>query len=1345
WLPNTLRWGFIWLPLALSFSLSLVISMMCWYSQKHSGLGKVDGSSVLLFGWRFTPTIIAVLYNQLTVMLFDDIRRTEPFARLAKPGGAGALPTLLQAPTFWWTALIEGSRKKDGRRSWLLILGTLVNVFAFLIISPLSSALLAPDNVRLPQPVGFARTELKQDAVLPVHLERDTYFRTLGNVLQNVTTSPWITDRYTVLPFWPTSSNHFVSSSRLPPTGQTWEVEGIVFSIDFNCQHLDMVTFSDHSNRTIFPFLGNISVTMESVDGCRIDLSSPASALSLTGGSFWADLSSFPDVIRSMLELTGPASVNVSTNCTGNEVLYVSDTWDSTSPANAFQQSALNVHVCMSSYYSTVLPVTVANSGAEVTIQFNEQEFLKKRQLVTNGIDVAGLQKAYIDPSWSSYMPSLSIDSTRILTKFIGVSKVLAAQHRFNASQMARAADIPEQAARLRRRFFSEVMQSSVAQSDAATTQNAAGHVIMGQRRIVVVKEAAIILGFVFAVSFFFLVAICWLSRTRVRPTNLTQDPGSVLGIASLVALGREPLQGLKDLDQSSQKVMKKALQERRYFSTPGQLHVDDKPGQEMSSGTRTDTCISTSSPNWRPTVLRLRSFFALGFYVLCLIVGVAVLQHFANRSSGLYQSAFVFQANLPGLNQNLGTIAPFSIIPTLMAIAVGLWWEGLDKSFRTLQPYFAMSNSKSPVRVSRGFGLSYQSSYWLFATCKALLNSHWILALVTLGTFLSQAFIISMSALFERDTSAFVQSIILNRTIGLRQIPYIQTEDVRNVPGQTYANNILKDLFTNLTTNWMYGAVIHMTLNGSEPAWSHEGWSFVPIDLAGVTNDHPKQHLGYQTNDEKLAASISPVNVTVSTPAIRGRVECTPVEEARDHSSWLNTEDLTKDPWVSIRTELTTGYSLKPIMFPNREYNTSVLTSKTWVQCCNNDTTKDKDLAVPVSIGYWSTNDPESYPHVNQTWPRNFTAKWIRGQARHYYIPSEDGTEFQITWKRDESNGMPHNSPFLIFTSLPSIQILNCVPIIETANAEVVVAQKSGRIQSYNILDTPKSAPEAWFDAFVVHNVTDPSESKPFSNDTVFTEKVGSRNITASYGILFLSSLLGAGDMYNFQDSTMAIRNERFSDSVFNIRANGSGLNTDFMSYAAYAQAGKDAQAMLDPETFLKGTQRAFSTFFQYYVSTDTNLVEGGWAFQPRHLQPPDLGKPIDPTKIRISEEVTIAVNKREAKISDSDTAISQVSTEVSTLRMNHIATWMAVGILIWLLITTLTVSLTLCTYLKSLVRGVECVADVLALIAGSQRLLDLVKERGSEELMRDKDLRMKLGWFRDLDGRIRWGVEVV
>jgi hypothetical protein len=137
--------------------------------------------------------------------------------------------------------------------------------------------------------------------------------------------------------------------------------------------------------------------------------------------------------------------------------------------------------------------------------------------------------------------------------------------------------------------------------------------------------------------------------------------------------------------------------------------------------------------PDRVPFSLKIGTLLGLLFYLAALLAALGVIHHFATKSS-LQQALFTYRVN----SEAFGSFAPFSIIPTLLGIGVGLWWNALDKSFRTLQPYLAMS--RAPVKMARGAGVSYQSSHCLLASGRAVKNKHWLLSLVTLGTFLAQA-----------------------------------------------------------------------------------------------------------------------------------------------------------------------------------------------------------------------------------------------------------------------------------------------------------------------------------------------------------------------------------------------------------------------------------------------------------------------------------------------------------------------------------------------------------------------------------------------------------------------------
>lgn len=139
------------------------------------------------------------------------------------------------------------------------------------------------------------------------------------------------------------------------------------------------------------------------------------------------------------------------------------------------------------------------------------------------------------------------------------------------------------------------------------------------------------------------------------------------------------------------------------------------------------------SSTTWKPRLLRSWSVFALLVVFILIAVAILVLQSFASKQM-LYRSAFVYQLDLHVFNARF---SPQSVIATLLAVGVSMWWDAIDKVLRTIQPFLSMSNST--VNVRHGAALSYQASYWFWASIRAAMNSHWLLSLVTFGTTLCQ------------------------------------------------------------------------------------------------------------------------------------------------------------------------------------------------------------------------------------------------------------------------------------------------------------------------------------------------------------------------------------------------------------------------------------------------------------------------------------------------------------------------------------------------------------------------------------------------------------------------------
>jgi hypothetical protein len=215
-------------------------------------------------------------------------------------------------------------------------------------------------------------------------------------------------------------------------------------------------------------------------------------------------------------------------------------------------------------------------------------------------------------------------------------------------------------------------------------------------------------------------------------------------------------------------------------------------------------------------------------------------------------------------------------------------------------------------------------------------------------------------------------------------------------------------------------------------------------------------------------------------------------------------------------------------------------------------------------------------------------------------------------------------------------------------------------------------------------------------------------------------------------------------SDKVFNMRDNTTGLNLDFMSYAAYAQVGFDPTALMDPETLPITSQKVFFTFFQHFVSNNVSHELGGYVYQPigtkLSVNPPMKGMPIQytPDGFVVPKFEDIVRNTNE-------TTTATITTRVEVLRMNPVAFWMATSILIWVIITIVILASVQRKYYGGMMRNVECIADVLVLIAGNERLLAVIREKVIDAILKEDKILTRLGWFRDADGTMRWRIELV
>lgn len=554
-----------------------------------------------------------------------------------------------------------------------------------------------------------------------------------------------------------------------------------------------------------------------------------------------------------------------------------------------------------------------------------------------------------------------------------------------------------------------------------------------------------------------------------------------------------------------------------------------------------------------------------------------------------------------------------------------------------------------------------------------------------------------------------------------------------------------------------MYSATVQLSLNGSEPSWSSNGWSLVPKDLSTLSGSELHQH---GCGNDTACVSAQSFNVTVPTSAVRARLQCTPYEFLDETALWLTEWNLTDEAYWKVSENprmIDHGYELgkmfdscstslfldshEELLANAGNYNGSWAPSSMTpffvdidqLICCQNVSSDNQIHS--ASIGYWSPNircdSLYVYPYIAETWPSNFTIKWIRGKPIEGY----------------RRNTTLSNDIGLIWAEPPQMTAMSCRPIIEKANTSVTVEAPSGRVIDLRILDEPQPDTAAWSDNFAVHQYypsTDFAHNMP-----------GWANITVSYGVLFMTALLGAANIANFEvngrSAYQGIFHENLHDQAFNMR--GPGLNVDYMSYAMLSLVNGSHDALLDPNVLESTAQRVFEVMFQHFAHGDLDMKTGGNVYQnSSETLPVDMDGPTATIASKANgrrqqlgfETFPSTINSTYVP----DTVGVEVKREVEILRMSTTAAIICMGIVAYLIVTSLVLVIAARRYNKLLPSEINSVADVAVLVAGSDRLLQLAREGGDHhgrQLKRDPRSLAKLGWFKEAGGELRWGIELV
>lgn len=143
-----------------------------------------------------------------------------------------------------------------------------------------------------------------------------------------------------------------------------------------------------------------------------------------------------------------------------------------------------------------------------------------------------------------------------------------------------------------------------------------------------------------------------------------------------------------------------------------------------------------TTDIDWRPSVLRGQTG---GFFLfsLAIVLSSLICLYVMARTVRIHQSALVYETSIRVFD-NTTRLAPYSIIPTLIALGLKLWFSAVGDTMKRFQPFLSMA--KNPTVARESLLAEYSNTPLVLISAKASRHSHRILASVGLGAIATEA-----------------------------------------------------------------------------------------------------------------------------------------------------------------------------------------------------------------------------------------------------------------------------------------------------------------------------------------------------------------------------------------------------------------------------------------------------------------------------------------------------------------------------------------------------------------------------------------------------------------------------
>lgn len=773
WLPLTLRSSYLELLIGVSIFLSAVVFYLTAKSLEDHGIRDDDNSATIFFSWRFLPTLVATVYSLFVTTLINDVRRTEIFARLSNPEGASAAYTVCMSTRSWWNDPFDAwsKKKNNGKRSWALLSSSTANLLALLVISPLSAIFLYPADTLLSTSITFLRArEAENTIITPTPSEMITFRTTIAAVLDQ-TTSVWLSTKYAVVPFWPWDlSITPLGSTFTGLSAQTWSGQTRVYQTELDCVPMSLVQIGNVTSQddTVGTsdtplYYSNLTFEVTSADGCSIFFSGipGINKVLSNGGGWWA-----PSPYNNLSAALTTKNATLTT-CANRSMLLVGTAFNMVTGQGMCHGGCSNgdpsfdtkIQLCSTRYYSGWIDVTVATNQTSTTVDFDTGDYRQRRELIDNNTyDSTLMENAFFNSDWSGKFGRN--DGTLFNNGeepwYGGPLSAISAGPSYNlsAGKLYNSTSLLSDATGLLQQFFGETLmeewkQDASEQSDYLAFGVAA--ITTSKSRILASKSIGISLGILLLISGILILYVSHQTRLMRRPLGLYQDPGKIEAAAALLLEDVQLRKQFRNVDRMPQNYIASRLDRYVLGMAGGKLKILRREEKDTHNGmhhiiqyivltnAKTDKrqrSMSSSARDPRPAVLKLRIGIPLVCFLLLLLVGLIVLYDMS-LEAGLYQTSLLYQMHI-NLFQTSATLAPYSIIPTSLAIGAKLWFAMAAGIVQQYQPFISMV--KQPKELYKSISVEYLNTPTALVSLKALRSSHWLLALVGVAAFACEA-----------------------------------------------------------------------------------------------------------------------------------------------------------------------------------------------------------------------------------------------------------------------------------------------------------------------------------------------------------------------------------------------------------------------------------------------------------------------------------------------------------------------------------------------------------------------------------------------------------------------------